>query len=61
MELNSFNVGDTVFSKSEPDRPLIVRRYLQRIYYCRLKNDDNDVDLVFFERELVGGKKLDQK
>lgn len=53
--MNKFKAGEEVKAKVDPTTVLVVRRYLQRIYYCRVKNDPNAKELVYFERELVGG------
>lgn len=44
--------GDIVYAKAIPDVKLIVRRYVYGIYYCLLKEDPTQKDLVYFEREL---------
>ena len=49
---NKFLVGETVFAKVHPEVMLVIRRYMDRIYYCRLKNEKSEKDLVYFEREI---------
>lgn len=51
---NNFNTGQIVFATANPEQILVVRRYLDRIYYCRMKDSENEKDLVYFERELEG-------
>lgn len=53
--MNKFKEGEEVTAKVDPTKVLVVRRYLQRIYYCRVKGDPNAKELVYFERELIGG------
>ena len=47
---NSYKKGDTVSPKSNLALKLVVRRYIDRIYYCR---DVDDREYAFFEREIV--------
>lgn len=49
---NIFLVGETVFAKVQPEVLLVIRRYVDRIYYCRLKDKNDDRDLVYFEHEI---------
>ncbi len=51
--MNKFKEGEEVISKVDPSKILVVRRYLQRIYYCKVKNDPTAKELVYFERELL--------
>ncbi|MDB3906218.1 hypothetical protein N9355_01985 [Crocinitomicaceae bacterium] len=48
-----YKVGTTVFAKVIPDEPLIIRRFVAKIYYCRLADESDLNDLVYFERELM--------
>lgn len=50
---NNYQAGDTVYSKTNPTVPLVVRRYIDRIYYCKFPDDPLRKELVLFERELV--------
>lgn len=59
--INKFTAGEEVFAKENPNEVLVVRRYLQRIYYCTIKDRPDQPELVYFERELVGGKDFVQK
>lgn len=52
--LNKFKEGAMVASKEDPTIKLVVRRYLDRIYYCRVHGDPAQRERVYFERELVG-------
>ncbi|WP_236978263.1 hypothetical protein [Membranihabitans maritimus] len=49
---NIFKEGDYVCDKTNPNIKLIVRRYVDRIYYCKVVNNPLHKDLVFFEREI---------
>ena len=51
--IGKYKVGSTVFAKVIPEEALIIRRYIARIYYCRLADKSDDTDLVYFERELM--------
>ncbi|MFD2561215.1 hypothetical protein [Aquimarina rubra] len=48
-----FKPGDTVYDKANPEVKLIVRLYYRRIYYCKLAEDPEKKEVVFFERELL--------
>ena len=50
---NNYNPGDTVYAKVAPTQKLIIRRYVDRIYYCKIQEDPERKELVYFERELV--------
>ncbi|GJM29040.1 MAG: hypothetical protein DHS20C17_16750 [Cyclobacteriaceae bacterium] len=50
---NTYNPGDTVYAKVAPSLKLIIRRYVDRIYYCKIQEDPERKELVYFERELV--------
>jgi hypothetical protein len=52
---HKYKEGEMVFAIVAPDVMLIVRRYVDDIYYCRLKTDMNARELVYFERELSSG------
>jgi len=52
-EENKYKEGEIVYAKECPSIPLKVRRYVHRIYYCRIVDDPEDDELVYFERELV--------
>ncbi len=44
--------GQHVFAKINPERGLIIRRYHDRIYYCR-EVDRPEKEYVYFEREIL--------
>ena len=50
---NKYNPGDVVYAKVDPTLKLIIRRYVDRIYYCKIQEDQQRKELVYFERQLV--------
>ncbi|GAB3651176.1 hypothetical protein GCM10028791_19530 [Echinicola sediminis] len=50
---NSYNPGDIVYAKVNPNVKLVIRRYIDRIYYCKVHEFPENKDLVYFERELI--------
>ena len=50
---NKYKEGETVYAKECPSLALIVRRYVHRIYYCKIVSDPNSDEVVYFERELL--------
>ena len=50
---NKYKEGSTVCSTVNPTQELLIRRYVDRIYYCRIQNDLAHKELVYFERELM--------
>jgi len=50
---NKFKEGEVVRAKVNPNQNLIVRRYVDRIYYCKIQENPSHKDLVYFERELL--------
>jgi len=50
---NIFKEGEVVRAKVNPNQNLIVRRYVDRIYYCKIQADPTHKELVYFERELI--------
>lgn len=53
---NLYKEGDVVCAKENPTKKLVIRRYVDRIYYCKVQDDITAKELVYFERELVTGK-----
>lgn len=49
---NKYKEGEVVCEKSNPHVRLIVRRYLNRIYYCKFQWDPQQKELALFEREI---------
>jgi len=50
---NIYSVGTFITAQNDPNRTLIINRYLDRIYYCEAVNDPTHKLLAFFERELI--------
>jgi len=50
---NKFKEGEIVRAKVNPTLKLLVRRYVDRIYYCKILEDPIRKELVYFERELM--------
>ncbi len=53
MKENKYKAGDAVYAKIKPDVKLVVRRYIDRIYYCKFFNEPNRKELALFESEIV--------
>lgn len=50
---NKFKEGEVVRAKVNPNQNLIIRRYIDRIYYCKIQANPAGKELVYFERELI--------
>ncbi|HEY5823940.1 MAG TPA: hypothetical protein VIT44_06240 [Cyclobacteriaceae bacterium] len=48
-----FKQGDLVHERIHPTQKLIVRGYVDGLYYCEAQEAPQRKKLVFFERELV--------
>jgi hypothetical protein len=53
---NKFKEGSSVCARANPDLKLVIRRYVDRIYYCKVDEDPLHKELVYFERELEAYK-----
>ena len=51
---NKFKEGEVVCALVNPSLKLVIRRYVDRIYYCKIQKDTARKELVYFERELMG-------
>ncbi len=49
----TYKAGTLITAHCEPNTPLIINRYLDRIYYCEAVNDPTHQLLAYFERELI--------
>jgi hypothetical protein len=49
---NKYKEGEVVRAVIDPNRKLIITRYLDRIYYCQLEQNPERKNLAYFEREL---------
>lgn len=50
---NEYKEGEIVQAKVNPTQNLVIRRYVDRIYYCTIQKDPTLKELVYFERELI--------
>ncbi len=50
---NKYKEGEIVYAKVKPDQKLLIRRYVDKIYYCKIQKDPTLKELVFFEREIL--------
>ena len=50
---NKYKEGEEVYAKVNPSLKLIIRRYVDRIYYCKVKEDTTLKEQVYFEREIM--------
>jgi len=49
----TYKAGTLITAHCDPNTPLIINRYLDRIYYCEAVHDPDHKLLAYFERELV--------
>lgn len=49
---NKYKEGQAVHAIVNPGLSLIIRRYVERIYYCKVANKPNHKELAYFEREI---------
>lgn len=52
MMKNIFKTGDIVCAKINPRKPLKVRLFARKVYYCDVLNEPNEKEEVYFEREI---------
>jgi hypothetical protein len=50
---NKYKDGTLIVAKSDPNRQLIIDRYLDRIYYCKVVSEPQGKLLAYYERELT--------
>lgn len=58
---NKYNEGDIISAKVNPSLKLIIRRYIDQVYYCRMLDDPEGKELVYYEREIVEDSILEAK
>ena len=51
---NKFKEGEIVYERTNPARKLIVGRYMDHVYYCKIQEAPRRKELVYFERDLMG-------
>lgn len=52
MMKNIFKTGDIVCTKVNPKKPLKVRVFARKVYYCDVLNEPNEKEEVYFESEI---------
>jgi hypothetical protein len=50
---HKYNEGDIVWALEAPNVKLVVRRYIDKIYYCKVHAGIEKQEKVYFERELM--------
>ncbi len=50
---NLYKKGEIVVERIRPGQNLIVSRYSQNLYYCRVQGNDKRKELVYSESELM--------
>ena len=50
---NKYKEGQVVYAKVNPSLKLVIRRYVDDIYYCKVQEAPDRKELVYFERELM--------
>jgi hypothetical protein len=50
---NKYKEGEVVYAKTKPTIRLVIRRYIDRIYYCTVEGNPKLREEVYFERELL--------
>ena len=58
---NKYNEGDIISATVNPSLKLIIRRYIDQVYYCRMLDDPEGKELVYYEREIVEDSILEAK
>lgn len=50
---NKYKEGEIVYAKVNPEVKLVIRRYVDKIYYCKFPDEPARKELVYFEREIL--------
>jgi hypothetical protein len=50
---HKYQEGTFITAKENPDRKLVIHRYIKRIYYCNIVAEPEHKPLAYFERELI--------
>jgi len=50
---NKFKKGEVVKERIRPSQNLIISRCNNRLYHCKIEENPNLKELVYFERELM--------
>ena len=51
---SKYKNGEVVFERIRPTQKLVIRGYLNGIYYCKSQEANTQRELVYFERDLKG-------
>jgi hypothetical protein len=49
---NKYKEGEVVYERTHPTQKLVVGHYVNGVYYCKVYENPNRKELVYFEREL---------
>lgn len=50
---NKYTAGDHVYAKVKPSLELVIKRYIDHVYYCEIHKDPTRKELAYYEKELV--------
>jgi len=50
--IGKYAAGTEVYALVDPNLKLVIRRYIDRVYYCRIPGKPEHKELVYFEREI---------
>lgn len=50
---NKYQEGQEVFAIKTPSEKLVIRRYVDRIYYCVIADHPEQKEVALFEREMT--------
>lgn len=53
---NSYAEGSVIFAKERPAIPMVIRRYVDQIYYCTNQQESTEKERVYYDRELIAPK-----
>lgn len=48
-----YKEGEEVYDRIRPGQTLIISRYFRGIYYCKVAENPQRKELIYFERELM--------
>lgn len=55
---NIYPEGTLVSAKVNPSLQLVIKRYLQRIYYCAVVGNEHEKQQAYFEKEIMPSNPL---
>jgi len=56
-----YKEDEVVYERIRPNQKLIVKGNVGKIYYCKVQEDPNRKELVYFERELMSDPNIADK